>query len=1263
MKKTPIIGILSLLFHLILLAEGFAATKIYLPNAMQIQAQAKQVQTLSIQSLESTLGLTPQEGLQLLGQRTDESGITHSRYRQLFNGIPIWGHHIIVVRNVADQVISIHGTKVAEIAADLTSPSLAPSTLTSQAALEQMKQRHIANSSSPGLSWIFKNEVNKTVISLDGDNLARICYLISFVADTEMGGHPSRPVILLNAATGEIISEFDGLTHANGTGPGGNEKIGLYHYGQEFPPLEVFAVGGQCTMNIAKVKTVNLNHNSSGSTAYTYACYENTFKTINGAYSPINDAHFMATTVHDMYKNWFKITPLNFQIVIGVHYSNNYDNAFWDGSSVSIGDGWYNYYPLVGLNVISHEISHGFTEQHSDLIYSGESGGINEAFSDIAGEAAEFYLKGTNDFLVANDIRKGPGALRYMDNPPEDGKSIDSANAYVNEMNVHYSSGVFNKAFYLLATTPGWDTRKAFAVFVKANQDYWEPSTNFFQGAEGVRDAAISLGYSSKDVQNAFAAVDIYIDVPQGLNAVFSTYTDQLTVNFTDASTCSNCTIVDWQWDFGDGQTSADQNPSHTYGTEGSYTATLTVTDSVGGTASVSNIVQAGMVLDYCETGGYKQSYEWIKTLTVENFTHSSGPSGYSDFASEVIELQKDTTTEVNLTPGFSSAAFKEYWRIWADLNRDGDFEDVGEKLFEGNGTGAVKGTITIPIAAIDGATRLRTGMKYGGYPEPCGNFNYGEVEDYTLFIGTGNPTPQAAFSYSVSGLTVSFTDSSINPAGNIESWHWDFGDGDQSSEQHPQHTYASPGTYQVTLTITDSSGLTGSEDQSLTLSGPSANFHSAAAKLTVTFTDQSTAPTSTIVDWHWDFGDGGQSFEQHPVYPYAATGTFTVTLTVTDKYGLTDSVAKLVTVSDKATYCSSMGNSQSFEWITQVTVGAYAKNSGAAGYSDFTNQIFTVQKEIPTTLSLTQGFTGTPYKEFWRVWADLNQDGDFDDADELLFHGTGGTVVNSTITLPPTVAVGTTRLRVSMRYGLYPSSCGTFSYGEVEDYTLQISSSNIGPQTAFSHTVEGLTASFTDMSSGDIVERHWDFGDVSQSSDQHPIHTYVIAGTYAVTLTVTDGNGLTGSATQLVTVGEGGLNYCETKGNTQTYEWIAQVEAGLQTKTSGPGGYSNFTELIINIQKGASMTIKMTPGFANSPFSEYWRLWADLNHDGDFNDSGELLFEGTGKASVIGMITIPADAITGATRLRTAMRYNNYPPACGTFNYGEVEDYTLNIQ
>ena len=210
-----------------------------------------------------------------------------------------------------------------------------------------------------------------------------------------------------------------------------------------------------------------------------------------------------------MYNAYTGANALSFQLVMKVHYKTNYENAFWNGSAMSFGDGASTFYPLVNADVSGHEVSHGFTEQHSNLTYSGQSGGMNEAFSDMGGEATEYYWKGSNDFLVGAEIFKGNGALRYMCNPTQDGGSIDNAANYTSSMDVHYTSGVYNKAFCTLAKKSGWDTPKAFKVFARANANYWTASSTFNQGACGVETAAGDLGYSVADVTAAFNVVGV----------------------------------------------------------------------------------------------------------------------------------------------------------------------------------------------------------------------------------------------------------------------------------------------------------------------------------------------------------------------------------------------------------------------------------------------------------------------------------------------------------------------------------------------------------------------------------------------------------------------------------------------------------------------------------------------------------------------------------------------------------------------------------
>lgn len=653
-------------------------------------------------AFRATLGLSSDDRLEIIRSYNNGLGGTVTRYRQTHRGIPVWGEQIVIGRDAAGRVKSLHGRMVRDLAAELH--QLRP-VLSSDEALLAMKAQVRKNLFGNG-KVVFDNEQSELVIYLD-NGVPRLGQAVSFFADSESGGQPTRPTFIVDALSGEVLLEYEGLTHADcgsdclnngvaatnlsgktrswqyfeftvpadgsleisisggsgdadlyvrkgqdptrnnytcrpylagneeqcslpavngevwrigiyayrsysgvdllaevtnpthvdGSGPGGNLKTRQYTYGTEFGYLDVVKDDNTtCTMNNVNVKTVDLNHGTSGSTAYEYVCPENLRKEINGAFSPLNDAHYFGGVVFDMYQDYLGESPLTFQLTMRVHYSSNYENAFWDGSSMTFGDGANTFYPLVSLDVSAHEVSHGFTEQNSNLTYSGQSGGINEAFSDIAGEAAEFYMRGDNDFLVGADIFKADGALRDMCDPTLDGKSIGHVGAYYSGLDVHYSSGVFNKAFCELAKTTGWNVEKAFKAFALANQLYWTPSANFVEGAQGVVDAADDLGFSAQDVADAFAVVGITGLVLPGDNtpptASFTFDCTDLECTFDASSSAdSDGSIVSYAWDYGDGNTGSGQTPTHTYTAGGTYTVKLTVTDDGGKTANAEQAV------------------------------------------------------------------------------------------------------------------------------------------------------------------------------------------------------------------------------------------------------------------------------------------------------------------------------------------------------------------------------------------------------------------------------------------------------------------------------------------------------------------------------------------------------------------------------------------------------------------------------------------------------------------------------------------------
>ena len=454
---------------------------------------------------ERALGLDADSRLFLIDRKTS-NGVKNTRYLQTFRGIPVFGEHVVVSEDTAGNVRTLFGQKVTDLASQIPAGGVR---LNAGSALSIGKSAGLGN--RVGFMRT-SNESSKLMIYVDDAGRATKAYVVSYFADTANNGSPTRPTVIVDANTGAVLKKFENLQHALvGTGPGGNTKTGQYEWGSGgiYGFLDVTQSGTTCTMNNTNVKTVNLNGGTSGSTAFSYTCPRNTVKTINGAYSPLNDAHYFGGVIQNMYNAWTGSNALTFQLVMRVHYSTSYENAYWDGTQMTFGDGASTFYPLVNADVSGHEVSHGYTEQHSNLTYSGQSGGMNEAFSDMGGEATEYYWKGSNDFLVGAEIFKSTGALRYMCNPTQDGASIDNAANYTSSLDVHYSSGVYNKAFCLLAKTTGWNTQKAFQVMARANANYWTASSTFNQGACGVETAATDLGYTKADVTAAFTAVGV----------------------------------------------------------------------------------------------------------------------------------------------------------------------------------------------------------------------------------------------------------------------------------------------------------------------------------------------------------------------------------------------------------------------------------------------------------------------------------------------------------------------------------------------------------------------------------------------------------------------------------------------------------------------------------------------------------------------------------------------------------------------------------
>lgn len=321
------------------------------------------------------------------------------------------------------------------------------------------------------------------------------------------------------------------------------------------------------------------------------------------------------------------------------------------------------------------------------------------------------------------------------------------------------------------------------------------------------------------------------------------------------------------------------------------------VTDNLGFKAvDTVEVTVIGMdQLSYCTSKGNSTNWEWIDAVTIGDLNNNSGNNnGYLDYTSmSGFSYAQGESVNVSLNPGFGSGSYNENWAVWIDLNHNMEFE-ASELLFSGSSNGLVSGSLVIPDIALLGETQMRVTMQYGGAPTPCGNFTYGEVEDYTINIVEGGLTPP-------------------NP-------------------------------------------------------------------------------------------------EPGPI-----------------------------------SYCPASGNNSSYEWIESVAIGTNGNVIGEVtgnnqGYLDLTNSPtpFKIQLANQISVSLAPGFSGSQYSENWQIWIDFNQDGEFG-LDESIYVGSSNTNLNATVILRAGITEMTTRMRVVMKYGSLPQPCGNFTYGEVEDFTVQL--------------------------------------------------------------------------------------------------------------------------------------------------------------------------------------------------------------------------------
>jgi pseudolysin len=470
------------------------------------------------------------------------------RYQQMYKKIPIWGHELTIQERGHGLVT---GQVVAGVEQDLN--SITP----------QIPMTQVEGNLKDQIEGLIKLTQKEKIIFISEEHKALIAYHFSFFVNTP--DHQFKnPNFIVDANSNHILQHWDNAhSESLGQGMGGNAiplpyRAGRFQYGDFYPELpslgkfEVTRIGNQCfvenkNFRIISLKNLNLDYDvfpisraqekANNLTAYSYPCDESThflnltdgiYEPVNYSYSPINDTMYFAEKTLEMYQRLYKVKepvgddlPLHaFTHVGGIESAFaiptiRINGEIYSHQQIILGNG-DDTLTAPTQSVIAHELSHNFTELNSGLIYEGQSGGINEAFSDMASIALKDYLREEFswywdgvDWSIGREALMSGLPIRYMDEPSKDGASISNAQNYHRLLNVHHSSGVFNKAFYLLAHKPQWSIRKAFQVMVDANQKYWSPIAHFDFAACGVIQATIDRGWNPAAVIESFAEVGV----------------------------------------------------------------------------------------------------------------------------------------------------------------------------------------------------------------------------------------------------------------------------------------------------------------------------------------------------------------------------------------------------------------------------------------------------------------------------------------------------------------------------------------------------------------------------------------------------------------------------------------------------------------------------------------------------------------------------------------------------------------------------------
>ncbi|WP_324674592.1 M4 family metallopeptidase [Hymenobacter sp. GOD-10R] len=663
-------------------------------------------------ALTDQLQLTKNDQVLQTKAETDQLGFVHERFDQYYRGIKVeHASYSVHARQGTIESISGHFAPIKELN---VTPSLT-ATAALQRALDYVDAR----------KYMWQDATEEANLRQDKNDLAATYKptgeLVIVTPPSEAGtAKPvlawkfnvyaqqpvSRAYIYVDAQTGQVVMKDDIIKHAGATGSFATAYSGTRSLADET------TTGGYRLREYTRglgIETYNCKKSNSYTSATDFIDADNNWTAAeynNTNYDNVaGDAHFGAQATYDYWKavhgrNSFDNAGA--KIKSYVHFDDQpggagYENAFWDGTRMTYGDGASTFKPLTAMDVCGHEIGHAVCENTANLTYSYESGAMNEGFSDIWGACVEaravstYGLTGKSTWLIGEEIMKAGGALRSMSNPnqyqqPDTYKGTYWYAGTSDNGGVHTNSGVLNYWFYLLS-----------------------------QGGSGTNDIGSSYSVTGLGIDVAakitFRAEDVYLTSSS---------------NYASARTAAIQAATDL-YGAGSAQVIATTNAWYAVGVGAVYGGGTTTPPPTTSTA-------------YCSSKG-TSTYEWIDLVKLGTINRtSSADGGYYDGTATATSVAAGSSQTLNFSAGFSSSAYTEYWRIYIDWNQDGDFTDSGETIVSGSSASAatLSTTFTVPTTAKTGKTRMRVVMSYNSTATSCGTYSYGETEDYSVTVSGG---------------------------------------------------------------------------------------------------------------------------------------------------------------------------------------------------------------------------------------------------------------------------------------------------------------------------------------------------------------------------------------------------------------------------------------------------------------------------------------------------------------------------------------------